>query len=169
MGIQVWPLRAGLEIGLGHDTSSFTRRRNRTEGLGIYHAFSTNQAGGGTSTKPTLIHSFERNGNALIVRFNPMTSLDDDTANLRQATRDSLFNDANITGVKKIILDMENVSVCNSSGLGFLITFSRLAAKKEIMLYVINTPDILKEALAISKLDRTMIIPKDSLKDALQA
>ena len=144
-----------------------TRRVNN---FGVHHAFPSDIASGGTKTRSTLISSFERNGEARIAQFNPKTILNDDVEALKEPTKRLLFNETNLIGVNRIILDMKNVTSFSSSGLGFLVTISQTAGKRNppIKLYVINSSPILLNALGVTNLNR-LAIPMDSLDDAIKA
>lgn len=168
MGIQVLPLRTYLETGLGPDTNSFTRRRNRTEGLGIYHMTSTTLPNGGAGTKIKLLKaSSETREDAVIIEFNPGAELNELSINDEQLAT-TVIKRAN--GLSKIILDLTNIKIMPSRGIGELMTISKLAKKSHQELIVCNFNDVAgmdwEEVIKRMKL-HTLMSFADTLEDAL--
>jgi anti-anti-sigma factor len=68
---------------------------------------------------------------------------------------DRLFEDS---GVTTIVFDMENVRLCDSYGLKFLITFQRKALSSGKALYLFRPDFILREMLDNTRLSRVFTI-----------
>jgi anti-anti-sigma factor len=75
---------------------------------------------------------------------------------------DRFFQDAAVTA---IVFDMENVRLCDSYGLKFLITYHRKALATGKPLYLFRPDVILREMLDNTKLSQVFTIT-DSMPDA---
>jgi anti-anti-sigma factor len=75
---------------------------------------------------------------------------------------DRFFQDAAVTAV---VFDMENVKLCDSYGLKFLITYHRKAISAGKTLYLFRPDIILREMLDNTKLSQVFTIT-DSMPDS---
>ena len=171
MGIQVLPLRAGLETGLGPDINSFTRRRSRTEGLGIYHMVPTGQLGGGTSVKTSLIDSFETRGKVLIVKFNAGMNFSAESIGKENLTG-AIQNEFQRGDFTRVILDLSDITTSDPSAICWLRTidlYFQSLDKKSTKFIVCSKSESRIDNLIRRTNMHKMLAFRNTLEEALQA
>jgi anti-sigma B factor antagonist len=77
-----------------------------------------------------------------------------------------LIDNLALQNARSIVIDLENLDLINSTGLGMLAGTHTNLTKKEIPLFLINLPDKIKKLLTMTHLDQVMKI-RNNINDVV--
>lgn len=93
------------------------------------------------------IKKYEKNVDFSIIQLNEKVLGGNDALNFTSA-----LQELNYENCKYLIVNLDNVKVMNSSGLGMLVGGLRQLEKKNITLILVSVPDTVKELLEMTHL-----------------